>query len=68
MNVMNGDIERLARLRPSRVQEGLIPRIKPLMDVPESEIALYAFLKKIAFLHGRMSLCHENRFAARSRT
>ncbi len=34
LNIMNGDTERLARLRPTRAQDGLIPRIKPLMDVP----------------------------------
>lgn len=60
MNVMNGDIERLARLRPSRVQEGLIPRIKPLMDVPEREIALYAFLKKIPFYMGECPYARES--------
>lgn len=45
MNYLRGDIERLARLIPSRVQPGLIPRIKPLMDVPEKETALYVTLQ-----------------------
>jgi uncharacterized protein (TIGR00269 family) len=60
MNILNGDIERLARLRPSRVQEGLVPRIKPLMDVPEREIALYAFLKKLPFYMGECPYAHES--------
>ena len=60
LNVMNGDIERLARLRPSRAQEGLIPRIKPLIDVPEKEIALYAFLKKLPFHMGECPYTSES--------
>ncbi len=52
LNVMNGDTERLARLRPTRTQPGLVRRIKPLMDVPEREIALYAFLKQLPFYTG----------------
>jgi tRNA(Ile)-lysidine synthase TilS/MesJ len=67
LNVMNGDTERLARLRPTRAQEGLIPRIKPLMDIPEREIALYAFLKKIPFYMGECPYTSEC-CAARSRT
>ncbi len=60
MNIMNGDIERLARLRPSRIQEGLIPRIKPLMDVPEREVALYAFLKRLPFHMGECPYARES--------
>lgn len=60
MNIMNGDIERLARLRPSKIQEGLIPRIKPLIDVPEREIALYAFLKDIPFYMGECPYTQES--------
>lgn len=60
MNVLNGDIERLARLRPSRVQEGLVPRIKPLVDVPEREVALYAFLKKLPFYMGECPYARES--------
>jgi uncharacterized protein (TIGR00269 family) len=60
MNIMNGDIERLARLRPGRQQDGLIPRIKPLMDVPEREIAVYAFLKKLPFHMGECPYARES--------
>jgi len=60
LNVMNGDTERLARLRPTRPQEGLIPRIKPLMDVPEREIALYAFLKGLPFHMGECPYARES--------
>lgn len=60
MNIMNGDMERLARLRPSRIQEGLVPRIKPLADVPEKEVALYAFLKKLPFYMGECPYTRES--------
>jgi len=45
MNYIKGDIERLARLAPIRVQEGLVPRIKPLKDIPDRETALYCMVK-----------------------
>ncbi|MEM2934248.1 MAG: TIGR00269 family protein [Methanocellales archaeon] len=45
MNYLKGDIERLARLRPAKIQPNLVPRIKPLQDVPEKEVALYAIVK-----------------------
>jgi uncharacterized protein (TIGR00269 family) len=60
MNVMNGDVERLARLRPSCSQEGLVPRIKPLVDVPEREVALYAFIKKLPFYMGECPYARES--------
>lgn len=45
MNYMKGDIERLGRLSPRRPQPGLVPRIKPLREIPERETALYAMVK-----------------------
>ena len=49
LNVIHGDILRLPRITPDveRKIPGLIPRVKPLREVPEEEIALYAFLRKI---------------------
>ena len=49
MNYLKGDMERLMRFRPRREQPGLIPRIKPLRDIPEKEIALYAMVNGIYF-------------------
>jgi len=49
MNYLKGDFERLMRLRPRRVQRGLVPRIKPLRSMPEKEIALYCMLSGIFF-------------------
>jgi len=46
MNYLRGDIDRLVRLEQS-AKVGLIPRIKPLRDVPEKEVALYAILKEL---------------------
>jgi tRNA(Ile)-lysidine synthase TilS/MesJ len=42
INHLRGDISRLVRLSHARVQPGLVPRIKPLRHVPESEVAAYA--------------------------
>lgn len=47
MNYLRGDIERLARLRPAKIQPELVPRIKPLQDVPEREVALYAIVNEL---------------------
>lgn len=44
MNYMKGDMERLARFRPRRRQPGLVPRIKPLREIPEKEVALYGMV------------------------
>ncbi|MBP2134321.1 uncharacterized protein (TIGR00269 family) [Methanomicrobium sp. W14] len=42
MNVLRGDSERL--LRKQSPAEGMVPRIKPFMYIPEREVALYASL------------------------
>ncbi len=48
LNYVRADFSRLYRLGPSySPREGFVPRIKPLRDVPEKEVALYALLKKI---------------------
>lgn len=47
MNYLKGDIERLMRNRPRRVQPGLIPRIKPLRTIPEKETAIYCMVNGV---------------------
>ena len=47
MNYLKGDYERLMRFRPWRAQRGLVPRIKPLREVPEKEIALYCMVNGV---------------------
>ena len=51
MNYLKGDIERLLRLSPKREKEGFVPRIKPLAEVPEREVALYSLLHGIDIEH-----------------
>ncbi len=47
MNYLKGDIERLMRFRPRRAQAGLVPRIKPLREIPEKETALYCMVNGV---------------------
>ncbi|OYT34696.1 TIGR00269 family protein [Archaeoglobales archaeon ex4484_92] len=47
LNFLNADIERLARLTPQRVQEGLVMRIKPFKEVYEKEVVVYGLLHKL---------------------
>ncbi len=47
MNYLRGDLERLVRLGIDAGSEQLVPRIKPLMEMPEKEVALYALLAGI---------------------
>jgi uncharacterized protein (TIGR00269 family) len=51
MNVLRGDADRL--LRPYSRDPLVVPRIRPLMSIPEREVALYALLKGIGFKAGR---------------
>ncbi|MCL1811288.1 MAG: TIGR00269 family protein [Methanomassiliicoccaceae archaeon] len=53
MNLVRGDVERLARLGPhTKVQPGLIPRFHPLRLIPEKESLLYAIVSGIPFWDG----------------
>ena len=47
LNFLNADIERLARLIPQRVQEGLVMRIKPFREVYEKEVVVYGMLHNL---------------------
>jgi len=51
LNIIHGDPLRVLRVKPvlTPVQPGLVRRIKPLCEVPEREVALYAYIKRIAF-------------------
>jgi len=51
LNIIHGDAIRIARVKPV-LNDGhpkLTQRVKPLCEVPEKEIAFYAYLKKIKF-------------------
>lgn len=51
LNIMHGDAPRLARVKPvlEESHKMLVPRVKPLSEIPEKEIAFYAYFKKIQF-------------------
>ena len=51
MNILRGDIARLAKEKPmtSEVHPLFVQKIKPFCEIPEKESALYAYAKKIAF-------------------
>jgi len=51
INFLRGDIERLARLEPSQsiIHPKFVPRVKPLMEIPENEVSLYVYLRELEF-------------------
>ncbi len=51
MNILHGDVARLAKEKPvtSQVHPLLVQKIKPFCEVPEKESALYAYIKRIKF-------------------
>jgi len=51
LNIMHGDAQRIARVKPVLEESHplFVPRVKPLGEVPEKEIAFYAYLKKTEF-------------------
>jgi uncharacterized protein (TIGR00269 family) len=51
LNLLHGDALRIARVKPSLSDryEKLVQRVKPFCEVPEREIAFYAFLRRIKF-------------------
>jgi len=56
MNVLRGDADRL--FRQMSPVEGLVPRIKPFLYIPEREVALYAVLHVEGFELGRCPYSH----------
>ncbi|MDI6654746.1 MAG: TIGR00269 family protein [Candidatus Hydrothermarchaeota archaeon] len=58
MNYIRGDIGRLLRLGRSVLNKKFIPRIKPLSEMPEKEVALYALLRdfEVSFVECPYSL------------
>ena len=51
LNLFQGDAERFARFRPvlQDPRGGFLPRVKPLCEVPEKEVALYGFTEGLSF-------------------
>ncbi len=60
MNLLHGDVERVAWLDPASYSEDFpIRRVKPLTEVYEEEVALYAYLTKIPFQSVSCPYMHE---------
>jgi cytoplasmic tRNA 2-thiolation protein 1 len=60
MNLLHGDVERIAWLDPSAYDEDFpVRRVKPLTEVYEEEVALYAYLSKIPFQSSSCPYMHE---------
>jgi len=51
LNILRGDALRIARVTPvlAKVHPKFVQRVKPMCEIPEKEIALYAYLKRIDF-------------------
>ncbi len=51
LNIIHGDPLRVVRAKPvlAMVHPKLVQRVKPICEVPEKEIAFYAYLKRIEF-------------------
>ncbi len=51
MNILRGDIARLAKEKPltDEVHPLFVQKIKPLCEIPERESALFAYIKKLGF-------------------
>ena len=51
LNIIHGDPLRIARAKPvlTVIHPKLVQRVKPVCQVPEKEIAFYAYLRKIEF-------------------
>jgi cytoplasmic tRNA 2-thiolation protein 1 len=51
LNLFQGDVDRFARFSPvlNDPRGGFLPRVKPLCEVPEREVALYGFVEGLTF-------------------
>ena len=51
LNLFQGDVERFARFNPvlRDPRGGFMPRVKPLCEVPEKEVALYGYAEGLTF-------------------
>ncbi len=63
LNFLQADIERLARLIPQRVQEGLVMRIKPFREVYERDVVVYGLIHNLPM---DMNECPYSHFPVRA--
>ena len=59
LNHLKGDVSRMVRLAPPKELEGLVLRMKPLRQIPEKEVALYAYLNELPLGFGGCPYAHE---------
>jgi len=60
MNLLHGDVARLGWLDPARVNDSFaIRRVKPLMEIYEEEVALFAFQSGVPFQSVSCPYMHE---------
>jgi len=59
LNHLKGDVSRMVRLAPPKELEGLVLRMKPLRNIPEKEVALYAYLNDLPLGFGGCPYAHE---------
>lgn len=60
MNVLRGDMGRMRRLSQLSRNEKLVPRIKPLKNIPEKEIVAYAVINNIPYFDGECPNSFDN--------
>ncbi len=68
INYLKGDLKRLARMGPNPAMvknDKFVPRIKPLRDIPEKEVALYALITKAGNYWGECPYVSGIRFEVR---
>jgi uncharacterized protein (TIGR00269 family) len=54
LNIFHGDVLRLAKEKPvtDEIHPRFVQKIKPLCEIPEREVTLYAYVRKIRFQSG----------------
>ncbi len=68
INYLKGDLNRLARMGPRPALKNnvkFVPRIKPLRDIPEKEVALYAISSRVGNYWGECPYVSGIRFEVR---
>lgn len=60
LNVIRGDVTKMARLGNHKETKNTIRRIKPLRNIPEREVAAYALLKKLQYHDGECPHSFDN--------
>ena len=61
MNYISGDISRIVRFASNTPNTGLVKRIKPLCEMPEKEVAIYATLKNLGPSYEECPYTHDSR-------